>query len=62
LTEYPGTENEEGNIKKLPSDLNKSKISLVNPQRKKPLVQTAALHSPTLSGGKHINNDGTSNC
>jgi hypothetical protein len=39
LTEYPGTENEEGDIKKLPSDLNKSKIKFINPAKKKPLLQ-----------------------
>jgi hypothetical protein len=55
LTEYPGTENEEGTQKKLPSDPNKSKIKFINPAKKKPLLDAAALHSPILSDGKHIN-------
>jgi hypothetical protein len=52
LTEYPGTENEKGDIKKLPSAPNKSKIKFINYAKKKPLSQPAALHSPTLSGGQ----------
>jgi hypothetical protein len=36
---------------KVTSELNKSKINVSKPAKKKPLVSTAALHSPTLSGG-----------
>jgi putative DNA primase/helicase len=52
LTEYPATENQGGNIKKLPSGPNKSKIKFINPAKKKPLLEAVALRSPTLSGGK----------
>src|SRR4028118_2108640 len=52
LTEYLGTEMEKGNIKTLPSAPDKSKIKFINHAKKKPLIQTAALHSPTLSGGQ----------
>ena len=55
LTEYPGTENGKGNNKKLRTVPNKSKIKFINHAKKKPLLLAAALHSPTLSGGKHIN-------
>jgi hypothetical protein len=44
---------EEGNTKTLPSVPNKSKIKFINHAKKKPLLTAAALHSPTLSGGKH---------
>jgi hypothetical protein len=33
-----------GNIKKLPSDLNKSKINSITHGKKKPLSSPAALH------------------
>jgi len=51
LTEYPGTENGKGEHQKVPSAPNKSKISFINHAKKKPLLEAAALHSPTLSGG-----------
>jgi hypothetical protein len=60
--EYPGTENGKGDIKKVTQCPNKSKINFSKPAKKKPLSSAAALHSPTLLGGLHNNNDGTSNC
>jgi hypothetical protein len=62
LTEYPGTENGKGEHQKVIQCPNKSKIKFSKPAKKKPLLTAAALHSPTLSGGLHNNNDGTSNC
>jgi putative DNA primase/helicase len=45
---------EKGNIKTLPSAPDKSKINFSKPAKKKPLLEAAALHSPTLSGGHDI--------
>jgi len=45
---------EKGNTKKLFSEPNKSRINFINHAKKKPLLQAAALHSPTLSGGKRL--------
>jgi hypothetical protein len=42
---------EKGDIKKLRSAPDKSKINFSKPAKKKPLLLAAALHSPTLSGG-----------
>jgi hypothetical protein len=55
LTEYPGTENGKGDIKKLPSAPDKSKINFSKPAKKKPLLEAAALHSAILSDGIHFN-------
>jgi hypothetical protein len=55
LTEYLGAENEGGEIKKLPSGPNKSKIKFINHAKKKPLFLPAALHSAILSDGFHFN-------
>jgi hypothetical protein len=49
--EYPGTENGKGDIKKLPSVPDKSKINFSKPAKKKPLRLTAALPSAILSDG-----------
>ena len=51
-----------GNLKKLLSDLDKSKINFSKPAKKKPLLEAVALHSAILSDGFKNNNDGTSNC
>jgi hypothetical protein len=43
-----------GNTKKLFCEPNKSKINSLT-RKEKTTAQTVALHSPTLSGGQHIN-------
>ena len=55
LTEYPGTENGRGEHQKVIQCPNKSKINFSKPAKKKPLLVTAALHSPTLSDGIQFN-------
>jgi hypothetical protein len=55
LTEYPGTENGRGELQKVTNEFNKSKINVSKHAKKKPLQLTAALQSPTLSGGIHFN-------
>jgi hypothetical protein len=62
LREYPGAENGKGEIKKLFSEPNKSKIKFINHAKKKPLLMAVALHSPTFSGGLITSNDIISNC
>jgi hypothetical protein len=47
LTEYPGTENEKGELKKATQCSNKSKINFSKPAKKKPLVQQRlCIHPP----------------
>jgi len=48
LTEYPGTENEKGELQKATQRTNKSKINFSKPAKKKPLLVAAALHSSTF--------------
>ena len=55
MTEYPGTENGRGELQKVTNEFNKSKINVSKHAKKKPLQLTAALQSPTLSGGIHFN-------
>jgi hypothetical protein len=60
--EYPGTENGEGDIKKLPSVPDKSKINFSKPAKKKPLLIAAALHYPPFQVNQNSTHDITSNC
>jgi hypothetical protein len=54
LREYLGTENEKGDIKKVFSEPNKSKINSLT-RKEKTTVVAVALHSPTFSGGQSFN-------
>ena len=51
---------QKGDIKKLFSEPNKSKINSLT-RKEKTTAETVALHSPTLSGGTSITYEGTSN-
>jgi hypothetical protein len=53
---------ERGTSKKLPSDLDKSKINFSKPAKKKPLLIAAALHYPPFQVNQNSTHDITSNC